>query len=98
MKALYERLADVLVSIEPRNERARAWLDRLVLHCHAGCKANGELSIHRATVGAIRFDFQPLLIIQGRDEAQRPLYQRVEALLNEMEHALETRSVNATGK
>ena len=98
MKELYERLAQVLASIEPRNERARNWLDRLILRCQTSAKDDLDVFAHRASIEAIRFDLQPLLIIQGQDEGQKPLYRQVESLLTEMEGALPSSILRATAK
>lgn len=98
MKELYERLAQVLASIEPRNERTRNWLDRLILRCQTSAKDDLDVFAHRASIEAIRFDLQPLLIIQGRDEEQKPLYRQVESLLTKMEGVLPSSILRATAK
>ena len=86
MKALYERLAKVLSSIEPRNGRARTWLNKLIIRCHANATTDLDRFANRAAIEGIRFDFQVLLIIQGKD-AQTELYRGAEAIINELETA-----------
>lgn len=95
MKELYEKLGSVLSSIHPRNERARFWLDKLIIRCHTNSKTDLDKFANAASIEGIRYDFQIVAIIQGNDE-QKGLYREVESILHELEVAsgldsLETR-------
>lgn len=98
MRILYEQLAHVLTNIEPCNTLARSWMDRLILRCQTNAKENLDVFAHRACIEAIRFDLQPLLIIQGRDERQKPMYRQVELLPTKMEEGLPNSILSATAK
>ena len=84
MSILHELLGNVLAAIEPRNERSRAWLDRITLRCHEISKAELDPVALRASVQAMRFDFASFVMIQGHDPKQKELYGQVYHLLEQM--------------
>ena len=88
MNAQYEKLRAALSSIRPRNERARTWLDKLILHCLENSRRELDRFAHAASVQALQYDFDILMLIQGDDLKQKPLYVEVEKLLIEMESAV----------
>lgn len=88
MNAQYEKLGAVLGSIRPRNERARTWLNKLILHCLENNRRELDGFAHAASVQALQYDFDILMLIQGDDLKQKPIYAEVEKLLIEMESAL----------
>ena len=85
MKAKYKKLGDVLASIEPRNERARTWLDKLKLRCLEDGRRDLDQFASAASVQGLNYDFEIVLLIQGDDIKQKPLYSEVERLLMDME-------------
>lgn len=85
MKDIYEQLGALFSAIQPRNERARTWLDRLILRCHTNAKTELNPVGHRASIKGMRFDFQLVRIIQGDDPAQEPLYLQIEDALTKLE-------------
>jgi hypothetical protein len=88
MNTRFERLGVVLSSIRARNERARTWLDKLMLRCLEDSRRDLDKFAHAASVQALQYDFDILMLIQGDDLKQKPLYAEVEKLLIEMESAL----------
>jgi hypothetical protein len=84
MNILHDLLGNVLAAVEPRNERARMWLDRITLRCHEISKANLDPIALRASVQAMRFDFSSFVMIQGHDAKQKELYGQVYHLLEQM--------------
>lgn len=87
MNAQYEKLGSVLSSIRPRNERARTWLNKLILHCLENSRRELDRFARAASVQALQYDFDILMLIQGDDLTQKPLYAEVEKLLIEMQAA-----------
>lgn len=85
MTVLYELLGNVLAAIEPRNERARTWLDKMILSCHTHSRRELNPILHRATVTRLREEFQFVQITQGKDFKQRELYDQAEHLLTQLE-------------
>jgi hypothetical protein len=81
---LDELLGNVLTSIEPRNERALTWLDRIILRCHEISKANLDPVALRASIQAMRFDFASFVLLQGSDPKQKELYDQVNHLLEQL--------------
>lgn len=81
---LDELLANVLMSIEPRNERARIWLDRIILRCHEISKAHLDPIALRASIQAMRFDFASFVMLQGHDLKQKEFYDQVNHLLEQL--------------
>jgi hypothetical protein len=81
---LDDLLANVLTAIEPRNERARIWLDRLILRCHEISKAKLDPIALRASIQAMRFDFASFVMLQGSDRKQKELYDQVNHLLEQL--------------
>lgn len=84
MNVLYELLGNVLTSIEPRNERALIWLDRLILRCHEIAKVDLNPIASRASIQTMRFDFSSLVLLQGNDPAQKELYDQANHLLKQL--------------
>jgi len=84
MSILHELLGNVLAALEPRNERARTWLDRIILLCHEVSKAGLDPIALRASVQVMRFDFASFVLIQGHDAKQKELYGQVYHLLDQM--------------
>jgi hypothetical protein len=89
MNILYELLGNVLTSIEPRNERARTWLDRIILRFHEISKAELDPIALRASVQAMRFDFASFVMLQGNDPKQKELYDQIYHLLEQMSASTE---------
>jgi hypothetical protein len=89
MKVMYERLETILSEIEARNQRARTWLDKLIFRCHEDCKRDLDRFATAASIQSLNYDFEIVLLIQGDDTRQKPLYSQVERLLMEMESASE---------
>jgi len=87
MKALYERLGNVLAAIQPRNDRARTWLDKMRMRCHLNSKADLDVIASRASVEGIRYDLQVVMMIQGKDARQQALFREVEGIVMELEKA-----------
>jgi hypothetical protein len=81
---LYELLGNVLTAIEPRNERALIWLDRIIFRCHEISKADLNPIARRASVQAMRFDFASFLLLQGADPKQKKLYEQANHLLEQL--------------
>ncbi|HUS36868.1 MAG TPA: hypothetical protein VM680_16095 [Verrucomicrobiae bacterium] len=88
MNAQYDKLGAALGSIRPRNERARTWLNKLLLHCLENSRRELDQFANAASVQALQYDFDILMHIQGDDLKQKPLYAEVEKLLIEMESSL----------
>jgi hypothetical protein len=88
MTILYELLGNVLTAIEPRNERARTWLDKALLRAHTNAHARTNPIVGRASLSVLRNDFQFFRVTQGADSRQQPLYDQVEHLLEQLESAL----------
>jgi hypothetical protein len=65
MKALYEQLGKVLASIQPRNERARTWLDKLILRCLENSRRDIKHFANAASIQGLSYDFEILMLIQG---------------------------------
>src|SRR5690348_7058073 len=84
---LYGRLGGVLASIEPRNERARTWLDKLIFRCIENSRRDLDKFAYAASIQSLNYDFEIVLLIQGDDVKQKPLYSEVERILMEMEAA-----------
>ena len=85
MIILYELLGNVLTAIEPRNERARTWLDKLILRCYTNSKLELSPIEQKALVQTFRFEFGVVRDIQGSDLKQKELYDQVEHLLQQLE-------------
>lgn len=85
MIILYELLGNVLTAIEPRNERARTWLDKLILRCYTNSKLELNPIEQKALVQTFRFEFGVVRDIQGSDLKQKELYDQVEHLLQQLE-------------
>ena len=88
MNAQYQKLGEALSSIRPRNERARTWLNKLILHCLENYRRELDRFAHAASIQALQYDFDILMLIQGDDLKQKPIYAEVEKLLIEMESSL----------
>ena len=84
---LYDLLSNVLTSVVPRNERARAWLDRIIVRSHALAKSQPNPIALRAIVEEMRHDFDLVLVIQGQDPKQREFYDQIQHLLNQIEQS-----------
>lgn len=93
MTVLFELLGNVLTAIEPRNERARTWLDELIFRCYESSKQELNPLGYQATVHALKFDYHTVRIIQGRDIAQKQLYEQADHLLTQLEMAADDRSM-----
>src|SRR5688500_941569 len=87
MKVLYERLEKVFASIQPRNERGRTWLNKMILRCLENSRRDLDKFANAASIQSLNYDFEIVLLIQGDDSKQKPLYGEVERLLIEMEEA-----------
>ena len=85
MNVLYELLGNVFTAIEPRNERARVWLDKLIVRAYAASKVEQNEIARAATVAGLKNDFELMKITQGRDARQGELYEQVEHLLKQLE-------------
>jgi hypothetical protein len=87
MKDFYERLEKTLEGIKPRNERARSWLNKLILRCLENSRQDLDKFANAASIQSLSYDFEIVMLIQGNDEKQKPLYAEIERLLAEMEAA-----------
>jgi hypothetical protein len=85
VKELYGRLGSVIESIEPRNERARTWLDKLIFRCLENSRRDLDKFANAASVQSLNYDLEIVLLIQGDDVKQKPLYAEAERLLMELE-------------
>src|ERR1044071_1239631 len=88
MNAPYDQLGAALSAIRPRNERARTWLNKLILHCLANSRRELDRFANAASLQSLQYDFDILILIQGDDLKQKPLYAEVEKLLMELESSL----------
>jgi cellulose biosynthesis protein BcsQ len=87
--SVLELLGNVLTSIEPRNQRARIWLDKLILRCHFQSAVEQNQIAQRAIIEGLHFDFQTFLLMQGKDGKQKELYDQAQHLLAQLRSAAE---------
>jgi hypothetical protein len=85
--SILELLGNVFTCIEPRNERARVWLDKLILRCHSQSAAEKNQIAQRAIIDGLHFDFQTFLLMQGKDREQKELYDQAQHLLTQLRAA-----------
>lgn len=85
MKDQYDKLGKVLAAIQPRNERARSWLNKLILRCIENSRQDLDKFANAAAIQSLGYDFEIVTLIQGADTKQKPLYAEIDRLLMEME-------------
>lgn len=91
MTLLFELLGNVLTAIEPRNQRARTWLDKLIFRCYENSRHELTPFARKIAVETLKFDYQTVRIIQGKDLAQKELYEQAEHLLAQLESSIAER-------
>ena len=87
MKVLYELLGNVFTAMEPRNNRARTWLDKLILRSYALSREDATSFAQRAAVEEMRRDFELLMAMQGSDVKQKEFYEQAQHLLKQLSEA-----------
>ena len=87
MKILYELLGNVFTTIEPRNNRARTWLDKLIMRSYTLSRDDANAFAQRAAVEEMRRDFELVMVMQGNDAKQKELYEQAKHLLEQLSEA-----------